>query len=183
MKQVLFTTVFLTTLILAGCGDPEVQAGTTQSSEPAPTEVKKPEGEPEKTDHTSRVPKGKYVTIHRGTGEPLHIKVELAQTESERVKGLMFRKHLPSKTGMLFLMDRVANHRFWMKNTLIPLDIIFIAPDGEIVGIVERAEPKTLTGREVGVPSKFILEIPGGESQTLKITPGLWVDLSGALQQ
>jgi len=179
MKQFLSHTCFVIALVSSGCADPEVQARTTQSTAVTQAEVNTDQ---RKTDKTSKVPKGKHVTIHLASGEPLHIKVELARTESERVKGLMFRENLPSQTGMLFLMDRVANHRFWMKNTLISLDIIFIAPDGEIVGIVERAEPKTLTGREVGVPSQFILEIPGGESRTLNITPGLWVDLSGALQ-
>ena len=109
--------------------------------------------------------------------------VELATTERQRAKGLMFRKKLAPQTGMLFVMDRIANHRFWMKNTLIHLDIIFISPDGEIVGIVENAEPETLTGREVGIPSKYILEIQGGESRQLGIRAGQWVDLSRALSK
>ena len=92
----------------------------------------------------------------------------------------MYRKSMPRDRGMLFRMDRVSNHSFWMKNTLIPLDIIFISPDGEIVGIVENAEPRTLTGRSVGRPSKYILELNGGESAARGIKAGTWVDLSKA---
>ena len=97
------------------------------------------------------------VIVHPAKGEPIPFRVEVAATEKERAKGLMFRTKLTSDHGMVFVMDRVANHRFWMKNTLIPLDIIVIAPDGEVVGIVEEAQPKTLQGREVGRPSLYCL--------------------------
>ncbi len=89
----------------------------------------------------------------------------------------MFRTEIAPLTGMVFIMDRTANHRFWMKNTLIPLDMLFIAEDGEVVGVVENATPKSLKGRGVGTASRYILEIGGGESKRLKIGAGSWVNL------
>ena len=65
-----------------------------------------------------------------------------------------------------------------MKNTLIPLDMLFIAEDGEVVGVVENATPKSLKGRGVGTASRYILEIGGGESKRLQIGAGSWVNLA-----
>ena len=169
------------TLVSLGCAERPVEATPSQSQTRVEVgEVNSPT--PPSTKKGQR-PKGKYVTVHVNSKKSIYVAVELATTERQRAKGLMFRKKLARQTGMLFVMDRIANHRFWMKNTLIHLDIIFISPDGEIVGIVENAEPETLTGREVGIPSKYILEIQGGESRQLGIHAGQWVDLSRALSK
>jgi uncharacterized membrane protein (UPF0127 family) len=63
---------------------------------------------------------------------------------------------------MLFLFADTAERSFWMKSTLIPLDMVFVDEGGTIVGIVERAEPRTLTPRTVGKPSRYVLEVNGG---------------------
>jgi len=120
------------------------------------------------------------VTIHPEKGAPFQVTVELALTNPQRAKGLMYRKSMAADHGMLFVMDRIANHSFWMKNTYISLDMLFISPEGEVVGIVERTEPKTLTGRGVGLPSKYVLELNGGTCASRAIKAGAWVDLSKA---
>ncbi len=102
------------------------------------------------------------VVIETAKGARPSVTVELARTDAERARGLMFRKSLAPDAGMLFLFDESQEHSFWMQNTLIPLDMIFIADDGRIVGIVERAEPLTTTPRTVGAPSRYVLEVNGG---------------------
>jgi uncharacterized membrane protein (UPF0127 family) len=88
----------------------------------------------------------------------------------------MFRDHLNPDAGMLFISDSPRRQVFWMKNTLIPLDMIFIGADWRIAGIVVNAEPKTLTSREVPAPSQYVLEIGGGLSALYGIHAGQVVD-------
>ena len=73
---------------------------------------------------------------------------------------------------MLFLFEESAPHGFWMKNTLIPLDMIFIGEDGRIVGIVESATPGSTALRDVGAPSRYVLEVNGGWSAARGVRPG-----------
>jgi uncharacterized membrane protein (UPF0127 family) len=95
-------------------------------------------------------------------GEPLEIKVEVAATPGARERGLMWRTALPEGEGMLFLFGEVADHSFWMKNTLVSLDLVFLGADGTVVGVVENTEPRSLVPRGVGKPSAHVLEVPGG---------------------
>ena len=91
------------------------------------------------------------------------VTVTTATTPKERSRGLMFRKDpLGDKQGMLFDAARESDQGFYMKNTFIPLDMIFIDDSRQIVGIVNNAEPQTLTRRSVGVPSRYVLEVDGG---------------------
>jgi hypothetical protein len=80
---------------------------------------------------------------------------------------------------MLFIFPAEEELNFWMKNTLIPLDMIFISKDRVIVGITERAEPKTLSPRGPGVPAMYVLEVPGGWAAKTGLRPGLKVQLEG----
>jgi uncharacterized membrane protein (UPF0127 family) len=89
------------------------------------------------------------------------VQVELADTPEKRERGLMFRKELDDGKGMLFLFDEEGEHSFWMKDTLIPLDLIFVDSSGRVTGIVARARPLTLEPRSGG-PSRMVLEVPGG---------------------
>jgi uncharacterized membrane protein (UPF0127 family) len=109
--------------------------------------------------------KDAYGGLHR-------VEVEVAATPETRMRGLMWRKELPAGQGMLFIFPEEEVQGFWMRNTLIPLDMLFINSAGQIVGIVERAEPRTLTARSVGVPGRYVLEVPGGWCQTMGITRG-----------
>jgi len=74
----------------------------------------------------------------------------------------MFRERLGADDGMLFVFPASADHAFWMKNTLIPLDMIFVGEDGVVVGVVAGAEPLSTTPRQVGAPSRYVLEVNGG---------------------
>jgi len=105
--------------------------------------------------------------------------VELARTNEEHERGLMYREHLASDAGMLFLFDQPSLQAFWMKNTLISLDMIFIAADHTIAGIVMDAEPLTLTTRRVDEPSQYVLEIGGGIAAQLGLAAGQRVDFVG----
>ena len=107
------------------------------------------------------------------------VSVEIVSTEAAIERGLMYRQHLPPDDGMLFLMRENRIWSFWMRNTLIPLDIIFITKDMTIAGIAENAEPRTETLREVDKPSLYVLEVNGGFSAAHKITEGTKVQFEG----
>lgn len=98
--------------------------------------------------------------------------LELAITFQEQARGLMHREKLAKNWGMIFIYEKESNHSFYMKNTLIPLDMIFVNKDYEIVGIVENAEPMTLTSRRVSRYSQFIIEVPGGFCRQQGIAEG-----------
>jgi uncharacterized membrane protein (UPF0127 family) len=80
---------------------------------------------------------------------------------------------------MLFLMGEESVHAFWMRNTLIPLDMIFIAKNMTIAGIVENAEPRTDTLRQVQAPSTYVLEVVGGYCAAHKVSAGATVRFEG----
>ena len=106
-------------------------------------------------------------------------KVEVAVKDNERQRGLMYRDHLDDDEGMIFLFDRQQRLSFWMKNTWIPLDMVFIDEDLKVVGIVENAEPLTLSGRGVEAHSRFVLELKGGTSSSLGLQAGQTVRFEG----
>jgi|SRR5271155_450966 len=90
------------------------------------------------------------------------VRAEFATTPAEIQRGLMHRTNVPSGTGMLFDMGRTAVHGIWMKNTLVPLDLVFIDADRVVVGIAPHAVPGDLTARGVAAQSRFVLEVPAG---------------------
>lgn len=101
-----------------------------------------------------------------------HFKVEIADNEASREYGLMYRKSLAPDRGMLFEFDRADIQSFWMKNTLIPLDIIYIGTDGRIVSIAAAAHPLDPTPLSSKGPAIGVLEIEGGLAAKLGIRPG-----------
>lgn len=98
--------------------------------------------------------------------------VEIADTEAERQKGMMFRKEAPPDRGMLFDMKQVAEAAFWMKNTLIPLDIIYIRPDGTILSIARNTTPLSEAPIPSGGPILGVLELAGGRAEEIGAMPG-----------
>jgi len=102
------------------------------------------------------------VVLSRKGGASSVVLVEVADTPDTQSRGLMFRNHLDPDHGMVFLFDTEKDHSFWMKNTPIPLDMIFISRDGRIVGIHRNAEPFSLRPITVGNPSRVVLEVNGG---------------------
>ena len=102
------------------------------------------------------------LTIVDDQGKPHHFKVEMATTPQEQATGLMFRKTVPADSGMLFVFPEVQPEPFWMKNTLVPLDMVFINADGTIRAIAENTVPFSLAPVDSGGPVKAVLELQGG---------------------
>jgi uncharacterized membrane protein (UPF0127 family) len=117
------------------------------------------------------VPPARVVVETHARGRHV-VAVELARTDAERARGLMHRSALAPDAGMLFIFDELADHAFWMKNTLIPLDMIFIGDDGRVTGIVARAAPGDLSPRSAGGPSRYVLEVNGGWAEAHGVAPG-----------
>ncbi len=98
--------------------------------------------------------------------------VEIAATEAEQRKGLMFRKSLAPDRGMLFVYKKPQRAAFWMKNTLIPLDILYIGADGKVLSMVRNARPHDETPLPSGGPILGVLEIAGGRAGQIGVLPG-----------
>src|SRR5262249_40017471 len=98
--------------------------------------------------------------------------VEMAVTPDEQARGLMFRRELPEKQGMLFDFHREQPTSFWMKTTYIPLDMIFIRTDGRILRIAENTVPLSEILVPSGGPVRAVLEVIGGTAKKLGIAPG-----------
>jgi len=109
----------------------------------------------------------------------VQVAVEIADDAEERARGLMFRKNLPEGQGMLFIYEHPQPVGFWMRNTLIPLDMIFIDQRGEVRHIHPMARPldeTSIPGAAVGDPSPdrlMVLEVAGGEAARLGLRPGM----------
>ncbi|HLW71673.1 MAG TPA: DUF192 domain-containing protein [Candidatus Binataceae bacterium] len=100
------------------------------------------------------------------------VNVEIANTPSERELGLMYRQHLDADAGLLFVFPAVDHLTFWMKNTEIPLDMIFADGDGKILGVVENATPYTENSRSVEGDSLYVLEVNGGFAKRYHLRVG-----------
>lgn len=108
----------------------------------------------------------------RGDWGQAHFNVEVADDDAERAQGLMFREAMSASAGMLFINDTPRHTRFWMKNTLIPLDMIFADQTGLITRIAENARPLDESLIDGGPDVLMILEINGGMAKSLGITVG-----------
>jgi len=111
------------------------------------------------------------VVLSTATGE-YKFNIEVVDDDAERTKGLMFRQHLAPDAGMLFDFQQERPVAFWMRNTFISLDMIFIAADGTVKTIHEKAIPQDPTSIPSGVPVRFVLEIPGGRAREIGLQPG-----------
>lgn len=105
------------------------------------------------------------VVISTKSGGQLALQVEVADTPAKRSLGLQYRNELGEDQGMLFLFPSEGAQSFWMKNTPLPLDMIFIGSNLKIVGIIHQAVPFSTTLLTVPAPSRFVLEIKGGLSR------------------
>ena len=105
-------------------------------------------------------------------GKVHHFKVEVVDNDDSRERGLMFRMSLAPNAGMLFDFRTPQDVAFWMKNTYIPLDIIFIAADGHILNIARQARPMDESNLPSAGPALGVLEIAGGRAAQLDIEPG-----------
>ena len=109
----------------------------------------------------------------------VHVAAELALDEASRARGLMDRRSLAPGTGMVFVFPDVSPHKFWMHNTYIPLDMIFVGGDRRVVYVEDQAEPLTETARGPDAPTQFVVEVPGGWARSHGIEPGTSVRFTG----
>lgn len=111
------------------------------------------------------------VRITDGSGKELVVDAEVADTPAERARGLMNREHLDEMQGMVFLWKEPERNVFWMKDTLIPLDMIFIR-EGKVVAISANARPMDESTVDPGVDSDVVLEVNGGWAQRHQVEVG-----------
>jgi uncharacterized membrane protein (UPF0127 family) len=164
MRSVVVTLALLS---LACTSSPREANGTPPPKSPPPSAATGP-GEGAAETPPSESPR---VSVKTPSGTH-SFSVELAQNNRDRARGLMFRDEMADGHGMLFIFPRSKVQSFWMKNTHIPLDMLFIDENGVVVGIVENAEPMTTTSRSVGKPSQYVLELNGGMCRRLGIAAG-----------
>lgn len=119
------------------------------------------------------------VEVVSGSGKAIPVEVELAVTPDARQLGLMYRDELAAGKGMLFIFPQSAPQAFWMKNTKIPLDILFIDDTGRIVRLHARTTPFSEDSLPSGAPVRFVLEVPGGWSADNGVKEGDSVRLGG----
>jgi hypothetical protein len=125
------------------------------------------------------LPTGEVVLRPLGQSE-VRVRVEFAVTEETRRQGLMFRRELAPDAGMLFVFPGPARQQvFWMRNTYVPLDMIFIDDALRVVGVVERAEPVTDTPRAVRGESRYVLEVNAGFARAHGLGPGARIEILG----
>ena len=112
-----------------------------------------------------------HAVLHTAKGD-FTFQVEIADDDAERAKGLMFRQELADDAGMLFDFGQERETAFWMQNTFIPLDMIFISAAGVVKTIHANARPMDTTSIPSGAPVRFVLEIPGGRAKEIGLAVG-----------
>lgn len=112
------------------------------------------------------------LAIETRDGRIHRYRIELAETPAQQERGMMFRTEMAADAGMLFPMRPPRLAAFWMRNTFIPLDIIFIGADGRVRNIAERAKPLSETPIPSDGPVAAVLELKGGEAARIGLRPG-----------
>ena len=160
MKHGLTAALLLASGAAAACGAPQSKATPTPS---ASASAPSASGPAQSEGPRAVVPSG---AVYR---------LELAKTPEEQAQGLMFRESLPDRAGMLFLFPDASVHKFWMKNTMIPLDMIWMDAGGKVLFVSAntppcKADPCANYGPDA--PASSVLEIAGGMAAKEKIEPG-----------
>lgn len=130
-----------------------------------------PEGDPANPETVIEFGDTQPLTIRAGEGDH-DFTVLFADTDAERARGLMFREALADDAGMLFDFETVRPVSMWMRNTLIPLDLLFISEEGEVTKIIVNAQPMSLRPLPSDFPVRAVLELRGGLTGELGIMPG-----------
>ena len=136
-----------------------VHAACKRDESPKPVAPASPDNQPTTKNEIADQPQ---VIFEPEGSDPVFVAVEVVSTPRGIQRGLMYRQHLPPNHGMLFVFADEKPRSFWMKNTLIPLDMIFVSAGGTVVGIVKNAEPMTTRSRTVGKPSRYVVEVNAG---------------------
>ncbi|WP_236605583.1 DUF192 domain-containing protein [Sandaracinus amylolyticus] len=159
--------------MIAACSGGEAsREASADAPRPAPPTPGSGGGEPVRPAPPPARPR---VILEREGADPVVVEVEVARTPAQTSRGLMYRRELAADRGMLFLFARERQQSFWMRDTFIPLDMIFITSEMRVLGIVESAEPQTDDPREVEGLSQFVLEVNGGFARAHGIGAGAQV--------
>jgi len=161
MTRLLFRITFLIfgVVLVAGCG--ESPSRPASLSEIDPPGASMPEFRED----------GR-LTFLSDDRETIEIAVEIADTDEARTRGLMQRESLPERSGMLFIFDDEAPRSFWMANTPLSLDIIFVANDSSIVTVRKYTRPMSPESVTSTSPARFVVEVPAGFSDMHGIVEG-----------
>lgn len=170
LSRLLVLLVGLSAITCANSSDGSGSRATNSSQPLAPPKETAPPPPPEGTP---------AVVFTSADGAQARVWVELAVKPPELQRGLMYRHNMAWDRGMLFIFDREEQQSFWMKNTLIPLDMIFVRKDMTVLGVVHDAEPRTLISRRVDGPSQFVIEVNAGWAKENGITGGTRVAFEG----
>ncbi|HET6610986.1 MAG TPA: DUF192 domain-containing protein [Kofleriaceae bacterium] len=148
--------------LMAACSGVEDAAPVHRPGHEKP--VERPAPEP-------HIPTGKVVLSPEGK-PPATVAVEVVSTPERIHRGLMFRRSLAADAGMLFMLPEERIQTFWMKNTLLSLDMIFITSDMTVAGVVENTKPLSTDTCKVDTPSHYVLEVNAGWARAHGITAG-----------
>lgn len=162
-------------IVLCACGSSA--HGVTPEAQPQPSPGTAPAAAPSAANAPAE--KGSRVVLMPPGADPVSVRVEIARDDATRRRGLMFREHMDDDAGMLFLFDRPEQLTFWMHNTYIPLDMVFIEPSLRVLGVVENAEPQTDSSRAVPGVSQYVLEVNAGFSRRHGLGKGTAVRFEG----
>ncbi len=162
MRRVPFATIALAACALAACSTQAAQPAATAAAE-APSV------------HSFSGLQVIPVTLTE-SGRTHTIRAELAATPQQQAQGLMFRREMGADEGMLFPSDFPQARSFWMKNTVIPLDILFVGTDHRIINIAANATPYSLDPIDSAGPAIAVLELNAGRAAELGLKPGSRVD-------
>ncbi len=113
----------------------------------------------------------------RASKELSRFYIEFATDDKQRQRGLMYRRSMEPDWGMIFIYPQERPLSFWMKNTYISLDMVFIDASGKVVGVIEEVEPLTLDPRAVATPARYVLELGAGVAKASGIEEGVWMDI------
>jgi uncharacterized protein len=156
MLRALACALALMLLPLAACSPGATSQETTAATGAADTEAQKDDF---------------HAVLHTATGD-YPFTIEIADTPQEQQRGLMYRQDLAPDAGMLFDYGQEQRVAFWMQNTYIPLDMIFIAADGTVKHVHANARPLDPTSIPSRFPVRFVLEIPGGRAAEIGLKAG-----------
>ena len=152
--------LFVFLLFIAGCGGEE--SSTPEEDGPATTAPVQTTAEVTQNTIVASAPdESTTITIVGANGERTEVEVEIADDTAEQRRGLMERTELAENAGMLFVFDREEPRSFWMRNTLVPLSIAYIASDGRIVDIQDM-QPLDETSHPSAEPAQYALEVNQG---------------------
>ena len=149
-------------VLLSGCSPSADSRSDERGSEAAPA-----------VQATSEAATAPPIVVFQTAGKPrAAVLVEIAQTPQAIQQGLMYRREMDENHGMLFLMAEERVQSFWMRNTYISLDMIFIDRTMTVVGVVENTTPLSDESRSVGKPSKYVVEVNAGWAAKNGVGPG-----------